>query len=207
VHGTLRDPKRVTTAEIFHDLGLTCATSAREIDDAWSRREPAFIGTASLCPELSRLIDVRQVVGLRNSGHTIAKLLPGCSSGRTLRVVNYTHPEYGARLVEFITETRADVLLMRGTEGEPVADARRLQKMDVYIDGIARPELSLAGQTGVVTELPVLPRSSDAPSTARWIQAIVSGAMPAPAAVTAQVDCLVRALGDLDRSASRKASA
>ena len=84
---------------------------------------------------------------------------------------------------------------MRGTEGEPVADARRLQKMDIYIGGIARPELSLPGQTGVVTELPVLPRSSDAPSTARWIQAIVSGAMPAPAAVTAQVDCLVRALG------------
>ena len=56
-------------------------------------------------------------------------------------------------------------------------------------------------------ELPVLPRSSDAPTTARWIQAIVSGAMPAPAAVTAQVDCLVRALGELDRPASRTASA
>jgi anthranilate phosphoribosyltransferase len=206
VHGGVRDPKRVTTAEIFHDLGLTCATSAREIDDAWSRREPAFIGTAALCPPLARLIEVRQVVGLRNSGHTIAKLLPGCS-GRTLRVVNYTHPEYGVRLAEFVAETRADVLLMRGTEGEPVADARRLQKMDVYLGGVARPELSLPGQTGVVTELPVLPRSSDAPTTARWIQAIVSGATPAPAAVTAQVDCLVRALGELDRSASRKASA
>ena len=207
VHGNVRDPKRVTTAEIFHDLGLTCAGSAREIDDAWSRREPAFIGTAALCPPLARLIEVRQVVGLRNSGHTIAKLLPGCSSGRTLRVVNYTHPEYGTRLAEFIAETRADVLLMRGTEGEPVADARRLQKMDVYLGGVARPELSLPGQSGVVTELPVLPRSSDAPSTARWIQAIVSGAMPAPAAVTAQVDCLVRALGELDQPASRKVSA
>ena len=89
---------------------------------------------------------MRQVVGLRNSGHTIAKLLAGCSSGRTLRVVNYTHPEYGTRLAEFIAETRADVLLMRGTEGEPVADARRLQKMDIYLGGIARPELSLPGR-------------------------------------------------------------
>ena len=207
VHGNSHDSKRVTTAEIFHDLGLACAGNAREIEDAWSRREPAFIGTAALCPPLARLIEVRQVVGLRNSGHTIAKLLAGCSTGRTLRVVNYTHPEYGIRLAEFIAETRADALLMRGTEGEPVADARRLQKMDVYLGGVARPELSLPGQSGVVTELPVLPRSSDAPTTARYIQAIVSGAMPAPAAVTAQVDCLVRALGELDRPVTRKASA
>jgi hypothetical protein len=28
--------------------------------------------------------------------------------------------------------------------------------------------------------------------------------MPAPAAVTAQVDCLVRALGEIDRPASRR---
>ena len=52
-----------------------------------------------------------------------------------------------------------------------------------------------------------MPFPSHSPPIARWIQAIVSGAMPAPAAVTAQVDCLVRALGELDRPATRKASA
>ena len=92
---------------------------------------------------------------------------------------------------------------MRGTEGEPVADARRLQRMDVYLAGGLRAELSLPGHAGVVTELPVLPRGSDAPTTARTIQAIVSGAMPAPGAVTAQVDCLVRALAELDPGAAR----
>ena len=123
----------------------------REIEDAWSRREPAFIATAALCPQLARLIEVRQVVGLRNSGHTIAKLLAACSGAPTLRVVNYTHPEYGTRLAEFIAETRADVLLMRGTEGEPVADARRLQRLDAYVGGVARAELSLPGQAGVLS--------------------------------------------------------
>ena len=207
VHGTVRDPKRVTTAEIFHDLGLTCATSAREIDDAWSRREPAFIGTAALCPPLARLIEVRQVVGLRNSGHTIAKLLAGCSGGRTLRVVNYTHPGIrhpAGRVHRRDPGRRAADARHRGRAGRrraPAAEARHLPRRH-------RPARALAaGADGVVTELPVLPRSSDAPSTARWIQAIVSGAMPAPAAVTAQVDCLVRALGELDRPASRKASA
>ena len=207
VHGPAQDAARVTTSEIFHDLGLTCAGSAREIEDAWSRREPAFICVAALCPPLARLLEVRKVVGLRNSGHTIAKLLAGCSASPTLRVVNFTHPEYGTRLAEFIAETRADALLMRGTEGEPVADARRLQRMDVDLAGQLRADLSLAGHAGVVTELPVLPRSSDAPTTASYIQAIVSGAMPAPGAVTAQVECLVRALGELDRPATRESSA
>ena len=207
VHGPARDGTRVTTAEVFHDLGLVCAGSEREIKDAWARREPVFIRIDMLCPPLARLLDVRKVVGLRNPGHTVAKLLAGCRRGPTLRVVNYTHPEYGTRLAEFIAHARADALLMRGTEGEPVADARRLQKIDVYLAGEHRPELSLAGQSGVVTEMPVLPRTSDAPTTASYIQAIVSGAMPAPPAIVAQVKCLLHALETLDRSAVREASA
>ncbi|MDQ2734792.1 MAG: DNA-binding protein YbiB, partial [Pseudomonadota bacterium] len=67
VHGPARDQSRVTTADVFRDLGLACAGNAREIDDAWSRREPAFIRTDALCPPLARLLDVRNVVGLRNS--------------------------------------------------------------------------------------------------------------------------------------------
>jgi len=202
-----RRPARHKQALFPNQRCAGCAGSAREIEDAWSRREPAFIGIAALCPPLARLLEVRKVIGLRNSGHTIAKLLPGCGAGPVLRVVNYTHPEYGTRLAEFIAATRADAMLMRGTEGEPVADARRLQRLDVYLAGLLRADLSLAGHAGVVTGLPVLPRSSDAPSTASHIQAIVSGAMPAPDAVTAQVDCLVRALGELDRPATREASA
>jgi anthranilate phosphoribosyltransferase len=207
VHGPAHDGTRVTTAEVFRDLGLVCAGSAREIEDAWARREPAFVRIDMLCPPLARLLDVRNVVGLRNPAHTVAKLLAGCRNGPVLRVVNYTHPEYGTRLAEFITHTRADALLMRGTEGEPVADARRLQKIDVYLAGEHRPELSLAGQSGVVTEIPVLPRTSDAPTTASYIQAIVSGAMPAPPAIMAQVECVSRAIEALDRSAAREASA
>ncbi len=34
---------------------------------------------------------------------------------------------------------------MRGTEGEPVADARRLPKLDVFIAGTPRPELGRQG--------------------------------------------------------------
>ena len=207
VHGPARDGARVTTAEIFRDLGLVCASNARDVEDAWGRRQPAFIRTETLCPPLARLLEVRSVVGLRNSGHTIAKLLTGCRGGPPLRVINYTHPEYGTRLAEFVAHSGANAMLMRGTEGEPVADARRLQKLDVYLGGVHRPDLSLPGQAGVVTEMPVLPRTSDAPTTASYIQAILSGAMPAPPAITAQVECLARAVAGLGWSAPREASA
>lgn len=194
VHGPARDPARVTTAEIFRDLGLTCAEDAGDVAAAWQRREPAFMRTDVLCPPLARLLAVRAVVGLRNSGHTVAKLLPAFRGGTVMRVINYTHPEYGVLLARFLAETKADAMLMRGTEGEPVADARRQQKLDVFIAGVLRTDLGLPAHDGVLTELPLLPRGNDAATTARTIQEVASGALPAPRAVTAQVECLRRAL-------------
>ena len=197
VHGPAFDATRVTTAAIFRDLGLTCAQDGDDVAAAWKRGEPAFIRTEALCPPLARLLAVRDVVGLRNSGHTVAKLLAACSGAPTLRVVNHTHPDYGVLLSAFLALTGADAVLMRGTEGEPVADARRLQRLDVYLGGAARADLSLPAQEGVLVQAPMLPRSNDATTTASAIQAIVSGAMPAPPPIAAQVACLLRVLGAL----------
>lgn len=201
VHGPAHDAGRVTTAEIFRELDLTCAADGGDVTAAWQRREPVFVHTETLCPPLARLLAVRAVVGLRNSGHTVAKLLPACRGSRVMRVVNYTHPEYGALLGEFLAVTQADAMLMRGTEGEPVADARRQQRIEVIVAGTARPELSLAAQEGVLTELPSLPRGNDAATTARAIRAVMDGESPAPRAVAAQASCLRRALAALSSEA------
>ncbi|HSC63213.1 MAG TPA: DNA-binding protein YbiB, partial [Caldimonas sp.] len=199
--GPVHDTTRVTTATIFHDLGLTCANDGDDVAAAWQRGEPAFMRTGALCPPLARLLAVRDVVGLRNSGHTVAKLLSACIGAPTLRIVNHTHPEYATLLAGFLAATRADAVLMRGTEGEPVADARRLQRLDVYVGGSIRPDLSLPAQEGILRQAPTLLRSNDAVTTACAIQAIVSGAMPAPAPIAAQVDCLLRVLDALQAPA------
>ncbi len=198
VHGPAHDPGRVATAEIFHDLGLPTARDAAEIEWAWERREPVFVRTEVLCPPLARLLEVRRVVGLRNSGHTVAKLLNPCRSGPSLRVVNYTHPEYARLLTEFLGHTQAHALLMRGTEGEPVADPRRLPRLDVFVAGALREDLSRPAHEGVLTELPVLPRSHDAATTALYVQSVVSGEKPAPTPLTTQVEALVRTLGAIE---------
>ena len=194
VHGPTHDPGRVTSAEIFHDLGLPIAHDGADIAHAWARHEPVFIATEALCPPLARLLDARWVIGLRNPAHTVAKLIDPTRGGAALRVVNYTHPEYGKSLTEFLQHIHANAMLMRGTEGEPVADPRRSPKLDVFVHGVPRPDLSLSAQEGVLTELPVLPRTIDAATTAVYIQAVVSGEKPAPAPLMQQVECLKRAL-------------
>ena len=145
VHGPASDPGRVTTAEIFHSLGLPIARDGDDIDNAWSRREPVFMHTETLCPPLARLLAVRHTIGLRNSGHTVAKLL-GPGGDTALRVVNYTHPEYATLQAQFLAQTGASAMLLRGTEGEPVADPRRAPKLDVFIRGVADAALSRAAR-------------------------------------------------------------
>jgi anthranilate phosphoribosyltransferase len=198
VHGASRDPVRVTTAQVFADLGLPVAADGHDVRTAWLRREPAFMPIDALCPPLARLLDVRWTVGLRSSGHTLAKVLDPVRPSHSLRVVNYTHPEYAELTAGLVQRLGANAMLLRGTEGEPVADPRRLPRLDVSIGGVHRPELSCAPHEGVLTELPVLPREHDAATTAVYIQGVVSGEIPAPASLVQQVDALLRAQGALN---------
>lgn len=207
VHGPSRDPGRVTTAEIFHDLGLPIAHDAVDIPHAWARREPIFIATEVLCPPLARLLDARWVIGLRNPGHTVAKLIDPTRGGAALRVCNYTHPEYAQSLTQFLQHSHANAMLMRGTEGEPVADPRRLPKLEVFIHGVPRPDLSLSAQEGVLTGLPVLPRAIDAATTAIYIQSVISGEKPAPAPLLHQAECIRRSLDEWNPATSSELSA
>lgn len=201
VHGPLQDPKRVTTAEVFQSLGLPLARSVQDVHQAWARHEPAFLRIDTLCPPLARLLDVRWTLGLRNSGHTIAKLLGPVRGARTLRVSNYTHPEFGQLLTQLAQRDAADLLLLRGTEGEPVADPRRLPRLDLFLRGTLDAALSCAPQEGALTQLPLLPREIDAATTAHYIQAVASGEKPAPDPLERQVALITAALAALREDA------
>ena len=198
VHGQPQDPTRVTSAAIFHDLGLPPALCEEDIRCAWARREPAFVTTRLLSPALQRLLDVRWSVGVRNSGHTVAKMLSPFEGTRTLRLASFTHPEFGALLGSWAQQSHVDVMLLRGTEGEAVADPRRQPRIDTWVAGELHPEWSAPSQDGVVAELPLLPRENDAATTALYIQAVLSGEKPAPAPLTRQVQLLLGALASLD---------
>ena len=202
VHGPALDPTRVTTAQVFAATQLPIVQSADELKQAWQAGQPAFMDIATLCPSLAKLLAARWTIGLRNPGHTVAKLLDPFASLRTaqaggvrsMRVVNHTHPEYAHSLTGYLQHSAADALLMRGTEGEPVADARRQPKFDVFIAGQKDAALSKAPEEGVLTALPDLPSANDTHTTARYIEAVMSKMQPLPLSIAAQVDCLTQAL-------------
>ncbi len=197
VHGPLADPNRVASASILSDLGLQPAAGAADVQRAWSRREPAFVPTAVLCPPLQRLLDYRQRLGLRGPGHTVAKMLNPLQGAPALRLVNHTHPEFGALMSAWAQRDAVDAMLLRGTEGEPVADPRRQPRIDTWLAGALRPELSAPAQEGVLAELPLLPRATDAASTAVYVQEVLSGMRPVPGPVARQAALIVDAVAAL----------
>lgn len=194
VHGTPVDASRVTTAQLFLAMGLSVVKDADEVPQAWARQEPAYLPIDALSPPLARLLAVRNTIGIRNSGHTVAKMLLPVRGARALRVVNHTHPEFGTLMAEFARHEHADMLLLRGTEGEPVADPRRTPKLEVVLGGEPQPALSQPLQDGTLTELPPLPASREIEPTVTYTRAALAGEAPMPAPIERQVQAILQAL-------------
>ena len=107
----------------------------------WTRSrsdKPCFMPIELLAPKLAHMLSLRRILGVRNSTHTLVKILQPFD-GPALRLVSYTHPEYLAMLGEYFTGAapaeRGDAFLMRGTEGETVANANRAQQIDWFHGG------------------------------------------------------------------------
>ena len=180
IHGTPTENSRVFTAEVLAQLGI----HARSTFVPLAAGEVAFYPTAALSTGLQRLLEVRRVVNLRNSAHSLVKLMNPCA-GPSLLVTSYTHPEYAHSMAATLQLVQANALLLRGTEGEAVADARRLPKMQGFIAG--ENVFSQDAQSGSLGSLPALPAGIDAPGTADYIRAVMDGSQPVPAPIAQQV--------------------
>ena len=189
VHGQATEDRRSCTSEdVLAALGIPAMAQPEEILPG----QVAFAPTALLRPGLQRLLDVRRTLGLRNSAHSLVKLMDPLApvAGDSLIVGSYTHPEYALSMAATIALTGSDALLLRGTEGEPVADARRTPQMDGFLSG--RPQRLQEAQTGPLTALPQLPDAIDTASTAAYTRAVLDGSLPVPEPIALQVEHIVR---------------
>jgi anthranilate phosphoribosyltransferase len=89
----------------------------------------------------------------------------------------------------------SSALLIRGTEGEAVADARRTPKMTRIVRGAASAVLE--HQAGALTSLPDLPQHCDAQTTANYIQNVLDGNSPIPQPIALQVQQIIRLADNL----------
>src|SRR5690349_19154598 len=154
IHGTATESSRVFVPHVLQALDIHALPAIRAIAPG----EAVFMPTELLCPGLKRLLDVRRAVGLRNSSHSIVKLMNPCA-GPAVIVSSYTHAEYAVSMAAVFELMGSTALLLRGTEGEVVADARRLPQMDGLIGG-RRVKLQ-EGRKGTAADRPDLPREID----------------------------------------------
>jgi anthranilate phosphoribosyltransferase len=177
--------QRVTSAEIFNQLALTAKISTNV----------AYLSIATLAPSLKKLLDVRKVVGLRNSAHSVVKLINpyrAVADMRSVLVTSYTHPEYAVSMNETLAGLGATALLLRGTEGEAVADPRRTPVMTGLANGQAVSLQEM--QHGSIDTLPALPITIDATVTASYIQLVLAGKEPVPNPIATQVAHILKLL-------------
>ena len=193
VHGVSRDAGRVTTAEIFEAMGLPVALDAAGLALAHSLQQPAFMPIEVLAPRMHRLLALRRILGVRNSTHTLVKILQPYA-GPALRLVSYTHPEYLEMLADYFVNAapagRGDAFLMRGTEGETVANANRANQIDWFHDGQRDLLVPRDAPTDLVAPAP---EARDAAATAAWIARALADPALVPASIAQQVAECVKA--------------
>ncbi|HYF19364.1 MAG TPA: DNA-binding protein YbiB [Ramlibacter sp.] len=188
IHGTSTESSRVFVTEVLQVLGIPALDTPR----ALAPGEAASIATEHLHPGLKRLLDARRVIGLRNSAHSLVKLMNPCE-GPAVLVGSYTHPEYAVSMAAVWERMEATGLLLRGTEGEVVADARRHPQMEGFVRG--RRVLLEERQPGTLAGLPGWPEGTDPAATASYIRDVLEERQPLPASLSLQVEHILRLAG------------
>lgn len=181
---------RVTSADVLHLLGVRPSFT---IDDAQARLDRggvAYLPTAVLAPALAELLGRRARLGVRSFGHSLAKLLDPFA-GKGVRVVSVSHPDYLERMREVLAATRADALLLRGTEGEPFANPKRCPRLELFRDGAVGRVVD--AEEGTIGAPPALPATCDATTTAEWIAGALDGSRAVPGPLIAQLGLLLEA--------------
>jgi anthranilate phosphoribosyltransferase len=181
IHGTSTEATRIAVPEVLLALGIR----ALDAPAAIAPGEVAFLPTEALSPGLKRLLDVRKAVGLRNSAHSLVKLMNPVD-GPAVVVGSYTHPEYAESMGAVFAMMGATALLLRGTEGEVVADARRMPRMEGFVRGEHR--VLQEAVKGTVTDLPDWPKDIAPEATAAYSRDVLAGRTPVPSSMALQVE-------------------
>ncbi len=211
VHGCTTEASRIPTQDVFEAVfgplsaqkqppaGIKSTQYAIELianDDCIERGIPLFAPTQAFSPALHCLLQVRRTIGLRNPAHSLVKLMNPTNRSDALIISSYTHPEYLQSMTETLQLTQSHAMLLRGTEGESVADARRRPRMDGFMHGHS---IALCdAQEGSLSALPNLPKSCDAATTAAYIQAVLRGEQAVPPPIAAQVEHILHLMSRME---------
>lgn len=192
VHGLLEGYGRVTTGQIFRAMGIMPCVSLLQAQSALEEQGLAFVPLQVFSAGLADLLTLRGRMGVRNSGHSLAKILDPFKGEGVLQAAA-THPAFIDLMRELLIGRQARALLLRSTEGEPFANPKRRPQMEYIHDGVS--EILFEAEHESLTLLPHLPAEADADSTAVWIQQVLDEHLPLPSPIVNQLACCLYASG------------
>jgi anthranilate phosphoribosyltransferase len=175
--------------ELLDALGLPASTTLADAERRLAAERLAVLPLQTLNPGLNSLMALRPRLGVRNSSHSLAKLLDPFPAGRAVRVVAVTHPEYldsMAAALPGLTAGGGRALLMRASEGEAYAHLRRKAHLIGFQDGVMAP-LHPADTSDL--DWPLSPACTPAENAA-LIRAMLAGTETVPPRIAEQVAVL-----------------
>lgn len=184
---------RLHTAALWSALGMAGARGPREAEDALGRGEPVYVDLRGLHPGLARLTACRRLLGVRNVGHALVKMLFP-PSGPGLVLSGYTHGEFRPRMQQVLDARATTAVLLHGCEGEAVPHPSRRTPL-----AWSRPPAGfdapgeLPGVEG--GDLPQL--GCDLAAHHDWTRDVLAGRVGMPAALAAFVDVVAAATAAL----------
>ena len=195
VHGLLEGYGRVTSAQIFRELGVKPALSARQAQSMMDETGLAFVPVNALCPGVHNLLSLRGRMGVRNSAHSLVKLLDPFH-GQGVLVAAATHPDFITLMRDIMLAQGQHGILLRGTEGEPFANPKRRPRLEHVHDGGF--DVLFEAEHDSLRAIPNLPEANDAAHTARWIQRVLDHQIPLPKPLANHLACCLYASGYAD---------
>ena len=192
LHGELEGHGRVGTVHVLRELDIFPCATLGQAETRLANDRIAFVPTSALSPGLAAMLNARSRLGVRNSAHTLVKLIDPFD-GMGLRLISASHPDYLQLISDFLLATGFDALLLRGTEGEPYANPKRRPELRYFQGGESR--VLFEAESGPIKSLPPIPDTCDAVSTARWIKRVLAREISAPLPLVNQLACCLYASG------------
>ena len=184
LHGVHHDPTRITTCDILTAMNILPATDLEQSHQQLREEGFSFITIDRLCPPLAKQLDLRWHLGLRNSAHTLAKLISPFVSHAGVRITSVSHPEYLPKVLQFFADINAKALVSKGCEGEVYLNPQRPSAIHyVNNDGSEAVEIAPRG----VPAQTLLAANKEIETTIAWTQDVLEKRCPVPQPLRVQI--------------------
>jgi anthranilate phosphoribosyltransferase len=192
VHGLLEGYGRITSGHVFRELGIMPSASVTQAQKTLGEKGLAFVPLSALSPGIHNLLGLRARLGVRNSAHSLVKMLDPFRGDGVL-VAAATHPEFIDLMRDMLLMLDRPGIMLRGTEGEHFANPKRRPRLEYVHD--ANADILFEAEHDSLRALPNLPEAIDAVSTAAWIRRVLDHQLPMPKPIANQLACCLYASG------------